>query len=217
MSLRFAILVSGRGSNMLALCDSLAAHGDKCEVTLVAADNNCAGLALAKERGLMTALCSYQGRSKAESEAELISVIKESGADYILLAGFMRVLSAEFVSHFEGRILNIHPSLLPKYKGLDTHQRALDANDDMHGVSVHLVTAGLDEGPLIAQAAIPIAEHDDASSLAKRLLPLEHRLYSAVTEALVTDGLTLNNGAFHWHEIPYIPSEIGILTLPQAR
>lgn len=214
MALRFAILISGRGSNMLALSDRLAVHGAKCELALVAADNNCAGLALAKERGIATALCPYQGRPKAQSEAELIAKIEESGTDFILLAGFMRVLSADFVAHFEGRIINIHPSLLPKYKGLNTHQRALDAKDEKHGVTVHLVTAGLDEGPIIAQAAIPILADDDENTLSERLLPAEHALYATVIDALITRDLTAAKGEFEWQCIPQLPDQAGQLLIP---
>ena len=214
MALRFAILISGRGSNMLALSDMFAVHGAKCELALVAADNNCAGLALAKERGIATALCPYQGRTKAQSEAELIAKIEEAGADFILLAGFMRILSADFVAHFEGRIINIHPSLLPKYKGLDTHQKALNAKDERHGVTVHLVTAGLDEGPIIAQAAIPILAHDDEQTLSERLLPVEHALYSTVIEALITGDLRARKGEFSWQCIPQLPVKAGELLIP---
>ena len=212
--LKIAVLISGRGSNMLALSDMFAVHGAKCELALVAADNNCAGLALAKERGIATALCPYQGRTKAQSEAELIAKLEEAGADFILLAGFMRILSADFVAHFEGRIINIHPSLLPKYKGLDTHQRALNAKDESHGVTVHLVTAGLDEGPIIAQAAIPILAHDDEQTLSERLLPVEHALYGTVIEALITGDLRARKGEFAWQCIPQLPVKVGKLLIP---
>ena len=168
----------------------------------------------AKERGIATALCPYQGRTKSQSEADLIAKIEESGADFILLAGFMRVLSAEFVAHFEGRIINIHPSLLPKYKGLDTHQRALHAKDDSHGVTVHLVTAGLDEGPIIAQAAIPILANDDEQTLSERLLPVEHALYGTVIDALITGDLRVTKGAFEWQLIPQLPVKVAQLLIP---
>lgn len=217
MAVKFAILISGRGSNMLALADRMAPVKDKAEITLVASDKSCAGLALAKERGIATKLCAYQGRTKSEAEAELAREIEESGADYILLAGFMRVLSASFVNRFEGRILNIHPSLLPKYKGLNTHQRALDAGDTHHGVSVHLVTAGLDEGPLIAQAAIDILTGDDEVSLSGRLLPLEHALYGAAVMALIDGSLTRDGNAYHWHKCPHISADLGQLRLPSFR
>lgn len=214
MVMRFAILISGRGSNMLALADALApyeeTHG---QIVLVAADKSCAGLALAKERGINSQHVPYQGRPKAESEAELAALIKDYDVDYILLAGFMRVLSADFVAQFDGRIINIHPSLLPKYKGLDTHQRALSAGDTTHGVSVHLVTAGLDEGPVIAQASIPIMAGDDENSLSTRLLPVEHELYALVVKGLISGALTLSDGKATWHETVEMANPAASLTL----
>ena len=199
---------------MLALAEALALTGQKDTIKLVASDKNCAGLIHAQEASLTTALCDYQGRPKAQSEAELIALIEQSGADIILLAGFMRVLSADFVAHFAGRIINIHPSLLPKYKGLDTHNRALAAGDTHHGVSVHLVTAGLDDGPLIAQASCPIVPTDDEASLAARLLPLEHKLYQSVIRALMSGALTCQNGNAIWHEAPDFDTKTGHLTYP---
>lgn len=222
MTMKIAILISGRGSNMLALADELdrgqshdAPLSERGKIVLVAADSSCAGLALAKERGLATAHISYSGRPKQESEAEMAATLNKAGVDVIFLAGFMRVLSAEFVTQFEGRILNIHPSLLPKYKGLDTHQRALDANDSTHGVSVHFVTAGLDEGPLIAQAFIPILGDDTQQTLAARLLPLEHALYGAVMTALLSGELVLHEGHATWHQKPLIAPQYGTLSYPR--
>ena len=211
---RLAILISGRGSNMLALADVLAPYEkEHGEIVLVAADNSCAGLALAKERGFDSVHVPYQGRQKATSEAELAQLIKDKDVDYILLAGFMRVLSADFVAQFEGRIINIHPSLLPKYKGLNTHNRALAAGDKLHGVSVHLVTAGLDEGPVLAQASISIMADDDENSLAMRLLPVEHELYALVVKGLISGALTLSDGKATWHENPEMRNPLATLTL----
>ena len=214
MPLRLAILISGRGSNMLALADALAPYEkDHGKIVLVAADNSCAGLELAKERGLDSRHVPYQGRPKATSEAELAALIKDYDVDYILLAGFMRVLSADFVGQFDGRIINIHPSLLPKYKGLNTHQRALAAGDTRHGVSVHLVTAGLDEGPVMAQASIPILAGDDENSLASRLLDVEHELYALVVKGLMTGVLTLDDGKPKWLESIEMRHPLATLTL----
>ena len=212
--MRLAILISGRGSNMLALADALAPYEkEHGEIVLVAADNSCAGLALAKERGFDSVHVPYHGRPKATSEAELAKLIKDKDVNYILLAGFMRVLSADFVAQFEGRIINIHPSLLPKYKGLNTHNRALAAGDKLHGVSVHLVTAGLDEGPVLAQASIPIMADDDEHSLAMRLLPVEHELYALVVKGLISGALTLSDGKATWHENPEMRNPLATLTL----
>lgn len=198
MGLRFAILLSGRGSNMMSIADLLDDKRLDSDIALVAADQPCAGLAFASERGFEARLISYAERAKSDSEAELAQAIEEAEVDYILLAGFMRVLSADFVSRFEGRIINIHPSLLPKYKGLNTHQRALDAGDSHHGVSVHIVTAGLDDGPIIAQDDIPIEKDDDEMSLAARLLPCEHALYARVITSLITGDLAIENGQPRW-------------------
>ena len=214
MVMRLAILISGRGSNMLALEEALAPHQDKGRIEIVIADNSCAGLALAKERGLKIGQIDYAGRGKKDAEAELAEMLETAEIDMILLAGFMRVLSAAFVARFEGRIINIHPSLLPKYKGLNTHQRALDAGDSEHGVSVHLVTAGLDEGPLIAQASVPIYPEDDETSLSERLLPAEHALYAMVIINLLKGTLHLTAQGAKWQEMPDQPLAVGDLLYP---
>lgn len=198
MGLRFAILLSGRGSNMMSIADLLDDKRLDSDIALVAADQPCAGLAFASERGFEARLISYAERAKSDSEAELAQAIEEAEVDYILLAGFMRVLSADFVSRFEGRIINIHPSLLPKYKGLNTHQRAIKAGDSRHGVSVHIVTAGLDDGPIIAQDDIAIEKDDDETSLASRLLPCEHALYAKVITSLIKGDLVIENGKPRW-------------------
>ena len=214
MVMRLAILISGRGSNMLALEEALAPHQDKGRIDLVIADKSCAGLALAKERGLKIGQIDYAARGKKDAEAELAEMLEAAEIDMILLAGFMRVLSAAFVARFEGRIINIHPSLLPKYKGLNTHQRALDAGDSEHGVSVHLVTAGLDEGPLIAQASVPIYPEDDETSLSERLLPAEHALYAMVIITLLKGTLILTAQGAKWQEMPDEPLAAGDLLYP---
>lgn len=214
MAMRLAILISGRGSNMLALEEALAPHQDKGHIDLVIADKSCAGLALAKECGLKIGQIDYAGRGKKDAEAELAEMLKTAEIDMILLAGFMRVLSADFVARFEGRIINIHPSLLPKYKGLNTHQRALDAGDSEHGVSVHLVTAGLDEGPLIAQASVPIYPEDDETSLSERLLPAEHALYAMVIINLLKGTLHLTAQGAEWQEVPNEKLAAGDLLYP---
>lgn len=200
--MRFAILISGRGSNMLSLADVIAEHSMLGSLVLVAADKSCAGLALAKERGLSTALVAYKGRRKQDSEAELATLLRDHHIDVILLAGFMRVLSTDFVAQFPNRIINIHPSLLPKYKGLETHKRAIAAGDTLHGATVHLVTAGLDEGPIIAAASCEIAPDDDERSLAERLLPIEHALYGLVITALMTGDLSIDEKGARWQAQP---------------
>ncbi|GGE72750.1 phosphoribosylglycinamide formyltransferase [Sphingomonas prati] len=181
-----AILISGRGSNMAALI--AAAEADDCpyRVVLVAANDPAAGgLAIAEAAGIATFALSHKGMPRAAFDALLDAEIRRAGAEWIALAGYMRVLSAEFILGWAGRIVNIHPSLLPLYKGLDTHARAIAAGDAEGGCSVHIVTAELDDGPVVAQARVPILPGDDADTLAARVLPEEHRLYPATLAELV--------------------------------
>ena len=204
----FAILISGRGSNMLALHDVIKTLPDQADILCVCADKACDGLIKADERGLSTKLVCYHSRKKSESEAEMIAHLQSVNPDFILLAGFMRILSPEFTAAFAGKIINIHPSLLPKHKGLDTHQRALDSGDHRHGASVHIVTAALDDGPVILQASIAIEDNDTADQLASRLLPIEHWLYGAVVRALATGALHITDQGYHWDKQPEMPSDL---------
>ncbi len=183
------IMISGRGSNMAALIEACKSGEIKANVVKVISDNaEAAGLLTAQQAGIETA--SYVRRdysSKQAHEEAIIAEINKSPSDLICLAGFMRILSAEFVAEFENKILNIHPSLLPKYPGLNTHVRALEAGDKEHGCSVHIVTQQLDEGPVVAQAKTQIDEDDDEISLAAKVLKLEHPLYiKAVIKSLPT-------------------------------
>ncbi|QDZ07554.1 phosphoribosylglycinamide formyltransferase [Sphingomonas panacisoli] len=172
------ILISGRGSNMMALVE---AASDAYEVVVVASDNPAApGLAWAREHGIPTFALSPKGIGKAAYEAAVTGALREAGAEIVALAGYMRLLSDEFVATWRGRVVNIHPSLLPKYKGLDTHQRAIDAGDLEAGCSVHIVTEELDAGELLGQTTVPIEPGDDAETLAARVLAEEHRLYPRV-------------------------------------
>lgn len=179
---RVAILISGGGSNMLALCrDMIGDH--PCRPVLVASNDPAAGgLKHAAEMGIATAAVDHRpfGKDRAAFEAALLKPILAAQPDILCLAGFMRVLTPDFVARFEGRMLNIHPSLLPKYPGLHTHARAIAAGDAEAGVSVHEVTAVLDDGPVLGRAVVPIAPEDTAESLAAKVLVQEHRLYPAV-------------------------------------
>jgi formyltetrahydrofolate-dependent phosphoribosylglycinamide formyltransferase len=184
---KVAVLISGRGSNMAALL--YAARHPSCpyEIVLVAAnDPEAAGLTLAAAEGVPTFAQSHKGLKRAEFDRIIDAELRKAGADYVALAGYMRLLSPEFVSGWEGRMLNIHPSLLPKYKGLDTHQRAIDAGDSHAGCSVHAVTAELDDGPVLAQTEVAILPGDTADSLAARILIAEHQLYSRTLADFVT-------------------------------
>ncbi|NBR31240.1 MAG: phosphoribosylglycinamide formyltransferase [Sphingomonadaceae bacterium] len=176
---RIAVLISGRGSNMAALVYAAKQPDCPYEIILVAAnDPEAAGLQFATAEGIATFAHSHKGMKRAEFDALLDAEIRRSGAEFVALAGYMRLLSPEFVGKWEGRMVNIHPSLLPKYKGLDTHARALAAGDRFAGCSVHVVTAELDDGPVLAQTEVAIMPDDTPDSLAARVLIAEHQTYS---------------------------------------
>ena len=179
---RIAILISGGGSNMLALLDSLTGDHPGRAVLVASNDPGAGGLVKAAARGVAVAAVDHRafGKDRVAFEAALLRHIEAAEPDVLCLAGFMRVLTPGFVRRFEGRMLNIHPSLLPKYPGLHTHQRAIDAGDSEAGCSVHEVTAVLDDGPLLGQARVPVLPGDTADTLAARVLVQEHRLYPAV-------------------------------------
>jgi len=177
MKPKIGILISGRGSNMMALVEQAQGY----EVALIASDKpDAPGLAWARERGLPTFALSPKGIGKPAYEAEINGALDEAGIETIALAGYMRLLSDDFVARWRGRIVNIHPSLLPKYKGLDTHQRAIDAGDTVAGCSVHVVTEELDAGEVLGRAEVPVLPGDTADTLAARVLAEEHRLYPRV-------------------------------------
>jgi len=199
--LRIAVLASGRGSNLAALIAARDAGSLPVEFVLVASDKASAGaLRLAEAAGIPTLALSPKGYPDRRAyDLDLFGRIAASGAELLVLAGFMRIVDGAALAPWAGRIVNIHPSLLPKYRGLHTHRRALEAGDAEHGASVHFVTAELDGGPLIAQARMPIGSGDDEERLAERLLPLEHRLLPAVVRliagrrlALAATGVTLD-------------------------
>lgn len=186
MRVKVGILLSGRGSNMQALVR--AAQGSDCpyEVALVASDKpDAPGLAWAAEQGIATFSLSPKGIGKPAFEAEMTAMLRHAEVEVVALAGYMRLLSDRFVGDWRGRIVNIHPSLLPKYKGLDTHARAIAAGDAVAGCSVHVVTEELDAGAVLGQAEVPIHPGDDADSLAARVLIEEHRLYPRILSEFV--------------------------------
>lgn len=184
---RVAVLVSGSGTNMAALLYASRAADCPYEIVLVASNNPAAGgLKLAAAEGVATFALPHKGMARADHDMAMDAAIRESGAEYVALAGYMRILTAEFVGRWEGRMLNIHPSLLPLYKGLHTHEQAI-ANGDSHaGCSVHLVTAELDDGPILGQTPVAVVPGDTADTLAARVLIAEHQLYSRMLARLVT-------------------------------
>lgn len=178
-----AILISGSGSNMQALARDMADPGHPAEVCLVLSNRpDDAGLARAAGLGLATACVDHRafGGDRAAFEAAMAGPLAASGAEILCLAGFMRVLTPRFIEAWAGRMLNVHPSILPLFTGLDTHARCLAAGMAVHGCTVHEVTPELDSGPILGQAVMPVEAGDTPASLAARLLPLEHRLYPAV-------------------------------------
>ena len=178
---RLGILISGRGSNMAALVEAADRPDAGYEVALVASDKpDAPGLAWAADHGIATFAHSPKGIAKSDYEAAIDAALRAAGVEAIALAGYMRLLSDDFVARWRGRILNIHPSLLPKYKGLDTHARALAMGDGVAGCSVHIVTEELDGGEVLGQAEVRIEARDTAETLAERVLREEHRLYPKV-------------------------------------
>ena len=179
MPLSLVILISGRGSNLEAILEAIEAGELRAQVTAVISSNaDAPGLALAQRRHIDTlALDAADYPERSDYDRALQGLIEHFDPDLVVLAGFMRILSPDFVRHFQGRIINIHPSLLPALRGLRTHQRALAAGAQEHGASVHFVTEELDGGPVIAQVRVPVLADDDAATLAARVLREEHRLY----------------------------------------
>jgi len=184
MSSKIVVLISGGGTNLQAIIDACADSNYPAEVVAVVSNKADAyGLTRAENAGIATVSLSHKEfESREDYDQALIKKIDAFDADLIVLAGFMRILTPDFVQHYQGKLLNIHPSLLPKYQGLNTHQRAIDAGDDVHGVSVHFVTEELDGGPVILQAKVPVFEGDTSDDLAARVHEQEHRIYPLVVK-----------------------------------
>jgi phosphoribosylglycinamide formyltransferase-1 len=180
MSWKIAILISGRGSNMEALVEAHRQGAFSGEIVLVLSNKEgAAGLQIAQKMGLPVATVVSKGRSREAFEADLQQHLEEVGAEFVCLAGFMRVLTPGFVGQWEGRMVNIHPSLLPSFTGLHVQAQAIEAGTALSGCTVHYVTAELDAGPIIGQAAVPLLADDDADKLASRIQKAEHLLYPA--------------------------------------
>ena len=196
MQKNIVVLVSGRGSNMEAIVRACVAEGWNARVAAVISNRaDAAGLAFAREHGIATALVDHRAYSeRAAFDAELARTIDAHAPDVVALAGFMRILGPAFVAQFSGRLINVHPSLLPAFPGLHTHRRALEAGCKVAGASVHFVTADLDHGPIIGQAVVPVLASDDDASLAARVLAQEHLLYPLAVGWLVDGALDLRDG-----------------------
>ena len=192
-ALPLAVLISGRGSNMLAIARACAEGHVQARIVSVIADRaDAPGIQAAASAGLSTQVLEARGLPRAQFEARLAQTLTACGAQLVALAGFMRILSAAFVAPWAGRMLNIHPSLLPDYRGLDTHRRVLAAAASEHGASVHYVTEELDGGPLICQGRLSIAPGDTEASLALRVHRLEHRIYPMVIGLIAAGRLALS-------------------------
>ncbi len=184
---KVAVLISGSGTNMAALLYASRASDCPFEIVLVASNNpDAAGLKLARAESVPCFALPHQGMKRADHDAAMDGAIRQSGADYVALAGYMRILTPGFVGQWQGRMVNIHPSLLPKYKGLHTHQAALAAGDTQAGCTVHLVEAELDNGPILGQTAVAVLPDDTAETLAARVLIAEHQLYARCLATLVS-------------------------------
>ncbi len=197
-------LISGRGSNMRSIVEAMAGQRIRGRVAAVISNRpNAQGLHYAREQGIPTDVIDHRlYPDRTAFEKDLSVAIDRHRPGLIVLAGFMRILTPAFVDQYLGRMLNIHPSLLPRYPGLSTHQRALDAGDNTHGVSVHFVTAELDGGPVIAQCRVPVLANDTAETLADRVLSEEHRLYPEVVGWFCEGRLQFGTGGIRFDDAP---------------
>jgi phosphoribosylglycinamide formyltransferase 1 len=195
-SLRVVVLISGSGSNLQALIDGVATGDLPIEIAAVISNRpDVFGLTRATNAGIPTLVLDHKSFASRETfDQELMRTIDAYNPGLVVLAGFMRILTAEFTQHYLGRMLNIHPSLLPKFQGLHTHQRAIDAGERTHGVTVHFVTAELDGGPAIVQAVVPVLASDDASLLAKRVQRQEHVIYPLAVKWFAQGDLKMRDG-----------------------
>lgn len=202
-------LISGRGSNFEAIYKAAKAKSWDVRFTgLIANQPEAKGLEFAKSVGIPTAVIDHRSYPSRDAFDEaLIEQIDAFGADLVVLAGFMRILTSRFIRHYEGRMMNIHPSLLPRFPGLHTHERALEAGDRVHGATVHFVSAGVDEGPIICQSEVPVLPTDTPSELAARVLKTEHQIYPLAIEWFIEGRLHMagNRVDVDPPELQYIP------------
>ncbi len=187
-----AVLISGRGSNLQSLID---AAGDSYRIILVVSNvEGAGGLDKARAAGIATTVIPHAGKTREAFDGEMDARLRAAGAELVVLAGFMRILSDVFVRGWEGKLINIHPSLLPAYKGTKVHERVIEAREALSGASVHFVVPELDAGPVIAQAKVPVHPSDTPQTLADRVLAVEHKLYPEERKLLASDKVNLENG-----------------------
>lgn len=194
---RVAVLISGRGSNLQNL---IAAQDDSYKIILVISNvEGAGGLEKARAAGIATAVIPHPGKTREAFDAEVDAALRTAGAELVVLAGFMRILSDGFVRGWEGKLINIHPSLLPAYRGTRVHERVIEAKEALSGASVHFVVPELDAGPVIAQASVPVHPSDTPEILADRVLGVEHTLYPEALKLLATGKVRLANGLAVFH------------------
>ena len=192
---KIGVLISGRGSNLQALIDAGFADSFPAKVALVISNvEDAYGLVRARTAGIPTRVIPHQGKSREAFDAELDAALREAGIELVCLAGFMRILSDRFVRGWEGKLVNIHPSLLPAYKGTRVHERVLEAGEKQSGASVHFVVPELDAGPVINQASVPVLAYDTPETLAARVLEAEHRLYPTALRLVCEGRARLEDG-----------------------
>jgi phosphoribosylglycinamide formyltransferase-1 len=213
---RVAVLISGRGSNLAALLQAAAAPDYPADIVFVLSNRpDAGGLSFASERSIATAIVDHArfGKDREAFEREMQKELECRRIDIVCLAGFMRLLTPWFVGRWDGRMINIHPALLPAFKGLDTHERALEAGVKIHGATVHFVVPDMDAGPIIAQAAVPVAEDDTPDTLAARVLKIEHVIYPLALRLVAEDRVTITDGRAR---IAGVPSSGSRLVVPEA-
>lgn len=207
---RVAVLISGRGSNMAALIEAARDKSYPAEIVLVLSNRpDAGGLLVARAAGIATDVVDHAafGKDRAAFEAALQTVLIKNRIEIVCLAGFMRLLTATFVRQWQNRLLNIHPALLPAFKGLDTHKRVLDAGTKIHGATVHFVVAEMDSGPIIAQGAVAVELGDSEEALAMRVLKVEHRIYPLALKLVSEDRVRVVDGRCLIDGVPVPPAE----------
>ncbi len=199
---KIAILISGRGSNMIAIADAVSdGRIPDTEVAIVISNvAEAPGLELARQRGIETAVRDHRQKSREEHDRSMARLIDEHNADLVCLAGYMRLLSPWFIRQFASRIVNVHPSLLPAFPGLDAQRQAFEYGARVSGCTVHLVDEELDHGPIIRQAAVPVLPGDTSQSLAQRILAEEHRIYPEAVAAILRGNWHIDGRRIVWHE-----------------
>lgn len=213
---RVAVLISGRGSNMAALIEAAKDKTYPAEIVLVLSNRpDAGGLLIAQSNGIATEVVDHTayGKNRTAFESALQAVLEKHRIDIVCLAGFMRLLTAGFVKQWQHRTLNIHPALLPAFKGLDTHRRALETGQKVHGATVHFVVPKMDSGPIIAQAAVSVRPGDTEEELAARVLKVEHQIYPLALKLLAEERIRIENGRCLIDGVP-VPDAVTLIPVP---